>query len=82
MTLEILGGVYRIPLRLAGHCHKVGQKQKGLRGPMARPEDFEPQRNFIDEDEAEARSIQMKRTQGPRDTQAVFEGSRGVQAAL
>jgi len=62
MTLEILGGVYRIPLKLAGHCHKVGQKSKAVRGPMARPEDFEAQRNFIDDEEAEARSIPMKRT--------------------
>jgi hypothetical protein len=42
MTLEILGGVYRIPLRLQGHCNKVGQRPKGIRGPMARPQDFEP----------------------------------------
>jgi len=82
MTLEILGGVYRIPLRLAGHCNKVGQRQKGVRGPMARPEDFEPQRNFIGEEEAEARSLPMKKTLGPRDTQAAFESSHGVQAAL
>jgi len=49
---------------------------------MARPEDFEPVRNFIDEEEAEARSLPMKRTQGPKDTQAFFETSKGVQAAL
>lgn len=82
MTLEVLGGVYRIPLRLHGHCNKVGQRQKGVRGPMARPQDFEPQRNFIAEEDAEARTLPMKKTQGPRDTQSVFETSRGVQAAL
>jgi len=42
MVLEILGGVYRIPLKLSGHCNKVGQKSRGIRGPMARPQDFEP----------------------------------------
>jgi len=42
MTLEILGGVYKIPLKLLGHCNKVGQRSKGIRGPMARPQDFEP----------------------------------------
>lgn len=82
MTLEILGGVYRVPLKLQGHCNKVGQRAKGIRGPMARPDDFEPQRNFISEEEAEARSLQRTLPQGPRDTQAVFEKSHGVQAAI
>lgn len=37
MVMEILGGVYRIPLKLQGHCNAVGQRNKGTRGPMARP---------------------------------------------
>ena len=40
MILEVLKGVYRIPLKLAGYANKVGEKQKGIRGPMARPIDF------------------------------------------
>jgi hypothetical protein len=42
MLLEVLDGIYRIPLKLMGHCNQVGQKAKGVRGPMARPSDFEP----------------------------------------
>ena len=79
MVLEVLGGIYRIPLRLQGHCNKVGKAQRGIRGPMARPQDFEPQRNFISEEAAEARTLATtKRNFGPKDTQAVFEQSRGV----
>ena len=82
MTLEILGGVYRIPLRLQGHCNKVGQRPKGVRGPMARPQDFEPQRNFLAEEEVEARALAVRRTQKEQDGQATLEKSYGVQAAL
>ena len=82
MTLDILGGVYRIALKLHGHCNKVGQRAKGIRGPMARPQDFEPARNFISEDEVEARSLPKKRRQGATDSQAALEQSYGVQAAL
>jgi len=82
MTLELLGGVYRVPLRLAGHCNKVSQRQKGVRGPMARPQDFEPERNFIGDEEAEARTLPMKKTTGPSDSQTAFETFHGVQAAL
>lgn len=78
MTLEILGGVYRIPLKLQGHCNKVGQRPKGIRGPMARPQDFEPQRQFINDDEVEARTLPKKRAAGP----PTLEDGYGVQAAL
>lgn len=44
MVLDVLNGVYRIPLKLQGHCHKVGTRAVGIRGPMARPQDFEPER--------------------------------------
>lgn len=82
MTLEVLGGLYKIPLRLSGHCNKVGTRSKGVRGPMARPQDFEPERNFIGDDEAEARTLPMKRTQGPNDPRKTFDQFHGVQAAL
>lgn len=42
MAIEVLNGLYRIPLKLSGHCNKVGNRPKGVRGPMARPQDFEP----------------------------------------
>lgn len=82
MVLEILGGVYRIPLRLQGHCHQIGQRTKGVRGPMARPQDFEPQRKFITETDAEARTLPKKRPVGPLDTKTALSTSYGVQAAL
>jgi hypothetical protein len=37
MVLEILNGVYRVPLKLQGACNQVGQRTKGIRGPMALP---------------------------------------------
>ena len=82
MVLEILGSVYRIPLKLHGHCNKVGQRSKGIRGPMARPQDFEPNRNFIGDDEVEARTLPKMRALGAPDIQTTLEKSYGVQAAL
>jgi hypothetical protein len=79
MTLEILGGVYRIPLKLQGHCNKVGQRPKGIRGPMARPQDFEPPRQFISEDEVEARTLPKRKALGGP---LPLEESYGVKAAL
>ena len=79
MVLEILGGVYRIPLKLQGHCNKVGQRPKGVRGPMARPQDFEPQRQFITDDEVEARTLPKRKAIGGPPS---LENSYGVQAAL
>lgn len=81
MTLEILGGLYKIPLKLSGHCNKVGQRPKGVRGPMARPLDFEPVRNEVPEEDIEARSLPMKRT-GFKDPRQTFDQFHGVQAAL
>lgn len=79
MTLEILGGKYRIPLKLQGHCNKVGQRPKGIRGPMARPQDFLPERQYIVDDEAEARSLPKKRGAGGPPS---LEDTYGVKAAL
>jgi len=81
MTLEILNGVYKIPLKLSGHCNKVGQRAKGIRGPMATQKDFEPARNMIEDDEAEARTLAKHRV-GPKDMQTTLAKSYGVQAAL
>jgi hypothetical protein len=82
MVMEILGGVYRIPLKLQGHCHKVGQRTVGIRGPMARPEDFVPQRNLINDEEAEARTLPRRKTIVAQDKEAALGMSYGVQAAL
>jgi hypothetical protein len=84
MFLDLLGGQYRNKLRLSGHCNAVGTRKVGVRGPMARPQDFEPERNFITEDEAEARTLQMKKKGGPsfEKTQANFDKSYSVQSAL
>ena len=82
MVMEILGGVYRIPLKLQGHCHKVGQRTAGVRGPMARPEDFVPQRNLINDEEAEARTLPRRKTIVAQDKESALGMSYGVQAAL
>lgn len=42
MDLELLGGIYKIPLKLMGSCNQAGQKNVGQRGPGARPDDFQP----------------------------------------
>lgn len=81
MTLEVLGGLYKIPLKLQGHCNKVGVRQKGVRGPMARPQDFEPERNFIGDEEAEARTLPTRRPAGQKDLSATFDQFHGVEAA-
>ena len=47
MLLDILKGIYRIPLQLAGHCNAVGKRPDALRGPMARPEHFEPEKKVL-----------------------------------
>jgi len=78
MTLEILGGKYRIPLKLQGHCNKVGQRPNGIRGPMARPQDFLPERQYIADDAAEARTLPKQKGAGPPS----FEDTKGVKAAL
>jgi hypothetical protein len=74
MTLEYLGGVYSTKLLLQGHCNKVGERPKAIRGPMARPQDFEPARNFLSGelvdgfDEAEGRTLPMRKTFAPSDS--------------
>jgi hypothetical protein len=53
MDLEILGGTYKIPLKLMGSSSSIGAQEKGLRGPHAQPEDFKPKQNFISDEDAE-----------------------------
>lgn len=53
MQLEILNGVYKIPLKVMGSSNKIGKKEKQVRGSNAKPEDFIPKKNFISEYEAD-----------------------------
>jgi len=52
MVFEILDGIYRIPLKVMGSSNSIGSKSKGLRGPGASENDFAPQKNFIEDEEA------------------------------
>jgi hypothetical protein len=49
---------------------------------MARPEDFVPQRNLINDEEAEARTLPRRKTIVAQDKEAALGMSYGVQAAL
>lgn len=35
MDLELLGGIYKIPIKIMGSCNSMGQLSKGTRGPGA-----------------------------------------------
>ena len=61
MALDILNGAYRFPLKLQGYCNDLGKRQVGVRGPMARPEDFEPAKNMLTDDQAEARTLPRRK---------------------
>jgi len=52
IQLEVLHGLYRIPIRVQGRSNTIGQKTKGIRGPQAIADNFEPQRTMITDDEA------------------------------
>lgn len=54
MDLELLGGLYKIPIKLQGSCSQAIKKMDQTRGPAARPEDFSPSKNFIDEYQADS----------------------------
>jgi hypothetical protein len=58
MTLEILNGLYKIPIRLEGNCRALGKRDKGVRGPAATTQDFEPQLNVIDDEQAAQTTLQ------------------------
>jgi len=54
MDLEILGGLYKIPIKLQGSCSQQATKKDLTRGPAAKPEDFSPSKTFVDEYTADA----------------------------
>jgi len=49
IDLEILGGLYKIPIELVGNCRAIGTKAKGVRGPAAKASDFAPELAIIDD---------------------------------
>jgi len=65
MQLEILKGIYKVPIKIQGSSNSSGIKGRTTRGPAAKLSDFEPQLTHINDDEA-ANSIlkdQIKRKQ-------------------
>lgn len=54
MDLELLGGLYRIPIKLQGSCTQQTGRKDLTRGPAALPEDFSPSKTFVDEYTADA----------------------------
>lgn len=56
MDLELLGGLYRIPIKLQGSCSKpaLASKTSLTRGPAAQPEDFSPSKTYVDEYQADS----------------------------
>lgn len=54
MNLELLGGLYKIPIKLQGQCSQALKKNDQTRGPAAKPEDFSPSKTFIDEYQADS----------------------------
>jgi hypothetical protein len=63
--LEILNGLYKIPIQLEGNCRAVGNKNKSVRGPAAKTSDFEPELNIINDEQAAMTTLQetLKRRQ-------------------
>lgn len=81
MVLDILNGIYKIPLKLSGYCNEVGQRKVGPRGPMARPEHFEPEKRLLDDDQVEARTLPKRKTIVAQDKETLMTGY-GVTRAL
>lgn len=54
MDLELLGGLYKIPIKLQGSSSQQAKKATMTRGPAAKEEDFSPSKTFVDEYQADA----------------------------
>lgn len=75
MTLELLNGIYKIPIKVMGSSNSMGQKAIGQRGPQAKPDDFQPRKNFIDEQQADFPAAKsLGRTGGRTGTGAAGPG--------
>ena len=64
-NLEILKGIYQIPITLEGICRKEAAKSVGVRGPAAKVEDFHPTLKVLSEEDAAMSTLNetMKRKQ-------------------
>ena len=68
ISLEILKGIYKIPITLSGNSTLEAGKTKKNRGPAAMSADFTPQQTMVSEEEANnstVREIQKRRTKKP-----------------
>lgn len=63
VQLQFLKNAYQIPITLMGSSSTIQDKDKRIRGPLATKEDFEAQRNFISNEEAEAAPLRKKKFQ-------------------
>ena len=81
MVLDILNGIYKVPLKLAGYCNEIGKRPAAVRGPMARPENFEPNKKMLDDDQAEGRTLPKRKTIVAHDKDTLMN-SYGVQKAM
>ena len=73
MDLEILSGLYKIPIKLQGSCSQAAGKKELTRGPAARPEDFSPSKTFVDEYTADAAPNKSFKKASKTATQGVNE---------
>lgn len=72
MDLELLGGLYKIPIKLQGSCSQQLKKSDKTRGPAAHEEDFSPSKTFVDEYQADSNPMgaaqSFKKTKGANGT--------------
>ena len=59
LVLDLIGGVYQVPIKIYGIARKMGKKSKPLRGPEATNKDFEEERKYFQEEKAQ-RQIERK----------------------
>jgi len=65
--LEILKGIYKIPIILEGKCRSESAKLTTIRGPAAKVGDFQPNLKIIsEEDAANSTLIEMYKRKIPR----------------
>jgi hypothetical protein len=69
LILEILNGLYKIPIQVEGNSRALGSKTKGVRGPAAKTSDFEPDIKLIDDEQAAITTLHetIRRKQGKED---------------
>jgi hypothetical protein len=72
MQLEILNGLYKIPIQLEGNCRAQAMATKHVRGPAATAKDFEPEKNIIDDEEAAMTTLkETQRRKQPKEDPAL-----------